>query len=130
MQVMNHRGKYLTYRWYVRWYCKFLRLWLTTAIVAQHTGIPKPTISSWSPRRKSAKAIKKAIPLLGLASDAAVGRKVGLSASCIRDHRRYRGIRPYRMSDKQKTAYNRRLILDNSAEKQVAHELMNSWKAP
>ena len=119
------------HKWHVRWKCKFLRLWKPSADVARIMGVPPPTVSSWSPGRdrRITKAIKRAIPLLGLDYDTAIGRKVGLSASCIRDHRNQRGIPPYRMSH-LKTAYNRNIILENCAEKQVAQELLNAWRAP
>ncbi len=133
MQVVK-RGKYLKHRWYVRWFCQFLRLWMSSSEVARLMNISKPTIHRWAPSkdRKAEKKRKKAMPLLGTMHDAAVGRQVGLSKTCIRNLRLQRNIPPYvpPLSARAKTVRERDLILRKAAENQVNQDLMNAWKAP
>ena len=98
---------------------------MTAPAVARHTGIAKTTLYMWTPGsdRKLERALKKATPLLGLKSDAAIARKVGLSTECIRSHRMHRGLQPF-------NPHEERQNLQQDAEKRVAQELRDSWRAP
>ena len=122
------------HRWYVRWFCKFLRLWMPPPEVARMMNVPRQTIWRWSPGKNPAfgKRKEKAIPLLGTISDSAIARKVGLSATSVFNLRLKLGIDPHipPLSTKKRAVLDRNNRKKLFAERQVNQELMASWKSP
>jgi len=102
--------------------------------VAKHMGIPRQTISRWMPGKDPhlIRKWKRATPLLGLESDADIGRKVGLSKSSIANLRNKKNIPPYisPLSTRARAIRERNNRAEKFAEKQVGQELMNAWRSP
>ena len=115
-------------------FCKFLRLWMDSPEVARMMSVPRQTVWRWSPGKSLAfgKKKAKAIPLLGTISDVAVARKTGLSAGSARNLRLELGIDPYAppLSTVKRAVRDRNNRKRIFAERQVAQEMMEAWRAP
>jgi len=101
-------------------------------------NIPASTLKGWGYGYANffvryEKKWEKAIPLLGTMTDAKIAKKVGITKSCIWHKRQALGIPKctYEPRRKSKRVIAERAVLaEQIAEKQVAQELMNAWRAP
>ena len=95
-------------------------------------NIPTSTIKEWAPgpdiRFKRMWAI--ADPLLGTEPDVVVARKSGLSPDSISKRRQKKDIPAYVKPLKARTLHELEYLRQRRAERQVAQELLNAWKAP
>ena len=122
------------HRWYVGWFCKFLRLRMSPKEVSDFMGIAKSTVWHWSPgpSDKFQKKWAKALPLLGTRPDTVIGSMTGLSKDSIRMRRVKLGVPAFAppLSMRTKAVRERSNRAKRFAERQVNQELMASWKSP
>jgi len=136
---MRKQGTYIKHKWYIRWWVRVLRLWLSVPATSRRTGVPMSTIKDWVPGRdriyakKQAKKWAIADPLLGKHYDREVGRRSGLSYDSIQKRRHKLEISPFqpsgppRNTPAERTSNDYEVRQRKLAEEQVRNELLRKF---